>query len=240
MNKLNLLILLFVLAGSTVFAQETTPPAEVQKEDPEVIKRRNESDQKIYQLALRYNDLVAARIKLLELIERNPNNARYPELLASLYYDSNLFGSAAIAALDLLELNDRSTVGLEIAAYSLEQLGALDRALPQFERLYLLTDDIFSLYKTAYLQYSLKRYEEALNSINMLVKNNKSTEQKLGFPKEDNTNQEVSVKAAALNLKGMVYMDQNSKAEATTAFEQALELDPEFILAKQNLADSKK
>jgi tetratricopeptide (TPR) repeat protein len=219
MNKLNFLILLFVLAGSTVFAQQTTPAPETKTEDSEAVKKRNEADQKIYQLALRYNDLIAARIKLLDLIERNPTNTRYPELLASLYYDSNLFGSAAIAALDLLEINDRSVVALEIAAYSLEQLGAMDRALPQFERHYLLTDDIFSLYKTAYLQYTLKRYEEALNSVNMLVKNNKSSEQMLGFPKEDNTNQDITVKAAALNLKGLVYLDQNSKAEATTAFE---------------------
>ncbi len=240
MNKLKIMTLLFLLAGSTVFAQQTAETQEPKVVEPESIRKLNETDQKTYQLALRYNDLIAARVKLLELIERNPTNTRYPELLASLYFDSNLYGSAAIAALDVLEKSDRSTVALEIAAYSLEQLGALDRALPQFERLYLLTDDIFSLYKTAYLQYSLKRYEEALNSITMLIKNNKSSEEKLGFPKADSTNQEITVKAAALNLKGLVYLDQDSKAEAQTAFEQALELNPDFELAKQNLADLKK
>jgi predicted Zn-dependent protease len=239
MNKLSILILLFAFAGSTALAQQTTQEQAAPTEEPESLRKRNETDQRIYQLALRYNDMAAARIKLLELIERNPTNPRYAELLASIYFDSNQFSSAAVAALDLLEINDRSTVGLEVAAYSLEQLGAMDRALPQFERLYLLTDNIFSLYKTAYLQYSLKRYEEALNSINMLVKNNKSNEEKLGFPKEDDTTQEVTVKAAALNLKGMVYLDQNSKAEAITAFEQALELNPEFEIARSNLAESK-
>lgn len=229
MNTMKTLILLFFITGSTVMAQQ------VPADEPESSRKRNETDQKIYQMALRYNDIVVARVKLFELMDRNPTNARYPELLASLYFETNQYGSAAVAALDALEKNDKSIPALEVAAYSLEQLGALDRALPQFERLYLLNDDIFSLYKTAYLQYSLKRYEEALNSINMLVKNTKSNEQKLGFPKEDDSTQEVSVKAAALNLKGLVYLDQGSKAEAKTAFEQALELSPDFELAVLNL-----
>jgi tetratricopeptide (TPR) repeat protein len=116
----------------------------------------------------------------------------------------------------------------------LEQVGALDRALPHYESLHLLTGDNFSLYKSAFLQYSLKRYEEALNSTNMLIKNAKSDE-KIGFPKSQTETQEVSIKAAALNLKGMIYLDQGSKSEATSAFQEAIELDPAFDLAKENL-----
>jgi len=142
--------------------------------------------------------------------------------------------SAALVAIDILEVDDRNIGALEIAAYSLEQVGALDRALPHYESLHLLTGDNFSLYKSAFLQYSLKRYEEALNSTNMLIKNAKSDE-KIGFPKSETENQEVSIKAAAINLKGMIYLDQGSKSEATTAFQEAIELDPTFDLAKENL-----
>jgi tetratricopeptide (TPR) repeat protein len=136
--------------------------------------------------------------------------------------------------MDILEVNDRNIGALEIAAYSLEQVGALDRALPHYESLHLLTGDNFSLYKSAFLQYSLKRYEEALNSTNMLIKNAKADE-KIGFPKSQTETQEVSIKAAALNLKGMIYLDQGSKSEATSAFQEAIELDPAFDLAKENL-----
>lgn len=207
---------------------------------PETVRKRNETDQRIYQMALRYNDLAVARMKLYELMERNPTNARYPELLSTLYFESNQFTSAAISALDLLEVNDQSVAGLEIAAYSLEQLGAMDRALPNFERHYLLTGNLFSLYKTAYMQYSLEKYEEALNSVSMLAKNNKANEEKLGFPTTAEETQEVTVRAAALNLKGMVYLSQKNKAEAVEAFNQAIELQPDFFLAKENLKEAQK
>jgi Flp pilus assembly protein TadD len=43
------------------------------------------------------------------------------------------------------------------------------------------------------------------------------------------------MKAAALNLKGLIYLDQNSMAEAKTAFNEAIALDPAFEQAKENL-----
>lgn len=229
-------IVLVLMTTITVIGQNEQPATQ----DNEANRKRNESDRKVYQLALRYNDMPAARVKLLELIERNPTNLQFAETLASLYFESGEYTSAAISALDVLEVSDKSLTGLEIAAYSLEQLGAMDRALPNFERHYLLTGNLFSLYKTAYMQYSLNRQEEALNSINMLVKNNKSSEEKVGFPKEDNTQQEVTLKAAALNLKGMVYMYQKDKNEAKEAITQALELQPDFELARENLKEVQK
>jgi tetratricopeptide (TPR) repeat protein len=236
MNKLIMTVALALMATVTVFGQTEQPV----QQDTESNRKRNESDRKVYQLALRYNDLPAARVKLLELIERNPTNLQFSETLSSLYFESGQYTSAAISALDILETNEKSVTALEIAAYSLEQLGAMDRALPNFERHYLLTGNLFSLYKTAYMQYSLNRHEEAINSINMLVKNSKASDEKVGFPKEDNSQQEVSLKAAALNLKGMVYMYQKNKNEAREAITQALELQPDFELAKENLKEIQK
>ena len=42
--------------------------------------------------------------------------------------------------------------------------------------------------------------------------------------------------AAAENLKGLIYKEQGSNAEAKTAFEAALAVNPDFELAKENLA----
>jgi len=227
-----LFMLLMAFCASTTIAQTTDSLAI--RLDPNVKKSLNASDQAIYQLALRYNDIEAAKNALYDLIVRNPENTRYPELLASLYFEGRQASSAALVALDVLKVNDKSISSLEIAAYSLEQLGALDKALPHFERLYLLSGDNFSLYKSAFIQYNLKKYQEAMNSVGMLAKNAKADE-KIGFPIADNKTQEVSMKAAALNLKGMVYLDQGSKSEAKAAFEEAIQLEPNFELAKENL-----
>jgi tetratricopeptide (TPR) repeat protein len=227
------LLTLFALVLSVGYTQAQSADSTIQM-DPKDKVALNIQDQASYQLAMRYNDPELAKSALYRLIVRNPENLRFQELLGSLYFELGQSTSAALVAMDILEVNDRNIGALEIAAYSLEQVGALDRALPHYESLHLLTGDNFSLYKSAFLQYSLKRYEEALNSTNMLIKNAKSDE-KIGFPKSQTETQEVSIKAAALNLKGMIYLDQGSKSEATSAFQEAIELDPAFDLAKENL-----
>jgi predicted Zn-dependent protease len=230
--KRTFLLLLLALCAGNLAAQTATDS--IPKLDPKIKAALNAADQTAYQVAMRYSDLEMAKTKLYDLMIRNPENPRYMEALGNIYFDNSQFASAALVSLDLLQGNSKNIGALEIAAYSLEQLGALDRALPHFESLYLLTGDNFSLYKSAFLQYNLKRYEEALNSVNMLVKNAKADE-KIGFPKSQTETQEVSIKAAALNLKGLIYLDQNSKAEAKTAFNEAISLDANFVQAKENL-----
>lgn len=225
-------MLLMAFCASTTIAQTADSIARL---DPKLKKNLNTADQAAYQLAMRYNDVSAAKNSLYHLIVRNPDDIRYVEMLGTVYYEAGQSMSAALVSMDVLKVNDKSITSLEIAAYSLEQVGALEKSLPYFESLYLLSGDNFSLYKTGFIQYSLKKYPEALNSMNILVKNAKP-EDKVGFPKSQTETQEVSMKAAALNLKGMIYLDQGSKIEAKAAFEEAISLDPDFDLAKENLA----
>jgi tetratricopeptide (TPR) repeat protein len=230
--KRTFLLLLLALCAGNLAAQTATDS--IPRLDAKTKAALNAADQTAYQLAMRYSDLGMAKAKLYDLMIRNPENTRYMEALANIYFDNSQFASAALVSIDLLQSNDKNVGALEIAAYSLEQLGAFDRALPHFESLYLLTGDNFSLYKSAFLQYNLQRYEEAMNSVNMLVKNAKADE-KIGFPKSQTETQEVSMKAAALNLKGLIYLDQNSKSDAKIAFNEAIALDASFEQAKENL-----
>lgn len=232
MLKSVVFVCLLAISAGTVYGQTATDS--IPKLDPKVKNALNAADQMAYQTALKYNDLEIAKSKLFDLIVRNPEDLRYMEALGSLYFESGINASAALVAMDILQKNDKNVGAMEIAAYSLEQLGAFDRALPYYESLHLLTGDNFSLYKSAYLQYSMKRYAEAMNSVNMLVKNAKPDE-KIGFAVSETETQQVNMKAAALNLKGLVYLDQNSKAEAKTAFNEAISLEPNFNQAKENL-----
>ncbi len=232
MMKRVIVVVLLACGFGSVHAQ--TSADSIPRLDAKTKNALNVADQLAYQAALRYNDLQIAKVKLYDLMVRNPEDLRYMEALGSLYFESGENASAALVAMDLLKVNDKNVSALEVAAYSLEQLGAFDRALPYYESLNLLTGDNFSLYKSAYLQYSMKRYAEAINSISMLAKNAKPDE-KIGFAVSEAETQQVNMKAAALNLKGLVYLDQNSKAEAKAAFNEAIALEPNFKQAKENL-----
>lgn len=229
-------LLSMVCAGAWAQAQEEGQNETNKQDQVDSNLMRNMADQNIYQMALRYNDPAIAKARLYDLIERNPDNPRYRELLGNIYFEMEQYSSAALVALDLLKINDKSIPALEIAAFSLEQLGALDRALPHFESLHLLSGNLFSLYKTAYLQYSLKKHNEALNSVNMLIKDKKSTEEMLSFPKKDNSSQEVTMQVAALNLKGLIHKELGNKEEAKQAFDEAIKAHPDFEMAIDNLA----
>lgn len=233
MLKIAAFVSLFILSIGAGLAQTNTDS--IPKFDPKVKSALNMVDQMSYQAALRYSDLSIAKIKLYDLMARNPEDLRYMEALGSLYFESGEYASSALVAMDILKINDKNVGALEIASYALEQLGAFDRALPYYESLHLLTGDNFSLYKSAYLQYSMKRYAEAMNSLTMLMKLAKSDE-KIGFAVSESETQQVDMKAAALNLKGLVFLDQNSKSEAKAAFAEALTLEPNFNQAKENLA----
>jgi tetratricopeptide (TPR) repeat protein len=233
MKKFVILVSFLLGSAATVFGQ--TAADSIPKFDPKVKSALNASDQMAYQAALRYSDLETAKIKLYDLMVRNPEDLRYMEALGSLFFESGKNASAALVAMDLLKINDKNVGALEIASYALEQLGAFDRALPYYESLHLLTGDNFSLYKSAYLQYSIKRYAEALNSLTMLMKVAKADE-KIGFAVSETETQQVNMKAAALNLRGLVYLEQASKSEAKAAFTEALALEPTFTQAKENLA----
>lgn len=232
MLKSVVIVCLLAICSGTVYSQTATDS--IPKLDPKIKNALNAADQMAYQAALKYNDLEVAKNKLYDLIVRNPEDLRYMEALGSLYFESGINASAALVAMDILQINDKNTGAMEIAAYSLEQLGAFDRALPYYESLHLLTGDNFSLYKSAYLQYSMKRYAEAMNSVNMLVKNAKPDE-KIGFAVSETETQQVNMKAAALNLKGLIYLDQSSKSEAKASFNEAISLEPNFNQAKENL-----
>ncbi|MBS4072636.1 tetratricopeptide repeat protein [Algoriphagus aquatilis] len=232
MSKRVVLVFLMFICSGVAFSQ--TASDSIPKLDPKVKNALNVADQLAYQAALKYNDLEVAKNKLFDLIVRNPEDIRYMEALGSLYFESGINASAALVAMDILKINDKNTGAMEIAAYALEQLGAFDRALPYYESLHLLTGDNFSLYKSAYLQYSMKRYAEAMNSVNMLVKNAKPDE-KIGFAVSETETQQVNMKAAALNLKGLIYLDQSSKTEAKASFNEAISLEPNFNQAKENL-----
>lgn len=232
MKKFIILVSLLLSSAATVFGQ--TAADSIPKFDPKVKSAMNAADQMAYQAALRFSDLETAKIKLYDLMVRNPEDLRYMEALGSLFFESGKNASAALVAMDLLKINDKNTGALEIASYALEQLGAFDRALPYYESLYLLTGDNFSLYKSAYLQFSIKRYAEAMNSLTMLIKIAK-VDEKIGFAVSETETQQVNMKAAALNLKGLVFLEQDSKSEAKVAFNEAIALEPTFTQAKENL-----
>ena len=165
----------------------------------------------------------------------NPDNSAVLDSIALIYYDFQQYVSAALTSVDALILNPNDELATEIAAISFEQLGAIDRSLPYYESLYLINNNPALLYQISFMQYQLKRYNEALTNVDIVLADSKVNESKILFPVNENQEQQVSLGAAVLRLKGMVLENQGDLVGAKEAFNQALIIAPDFALLKEQL-----
>lgn len=189
----------------------------------------------IYNRAIKYNDPNQAMSALYGLCVMEPQNDSLLHSLAYLYFDQQNYISAIMTINDIMLLNPGNLVAQEMKAISLDRIGAKDKAIEEYESLYLKKNDIGYLYKVAFSQYELKRYKECVTNINILLEDEKIEEKILAYPGKDNQQQEIPLRASLLYLKGMVEQDRGNKEEARKYFNEALAIAPDFYVCQENL-----
>ncbi len=190
-------------------------------------------------VASRWNDLDVAKDALYDLIVEFPGNDSLIFSLAYFYYEHQNHTSSVLVCKDLLARNPKNAQALELSAIGYEGLVIYDRALQNYESLFLLTNNNLTLYKMAILQYQLKRYPECLTNVDILLASPEAATLKATFNDKENKPKEYILKVALLNIKGLVYKDQADKVNAKKFFDEALAAAPDFLPAKQNLESLK-
>ncbi len=190
----------------------------------------------VYNRAIKYNDAGVAVSALYQLCVLQPRNDSLLYALQYFYFNSQDYVSSILVANDVLLLNPKNTGSQEMKAVSLERVGAKEKAIEEYESLYLKNNSNISyLYKTAALQYEVKRYKESLTNVNILLSKNQADTLKLTFPKNDSVQQQVPMKASLYNLKGMLNEAMGNTSAAKSEYDSALQISPDFYLPKQNL-----
>lgn len=190
-------------------------------------------------VAQRWGDFDVAKDALYDLIAEFPGNDSLIFTLAYFYYENQKHASCAVVCNDLLARNPKNAPALELSAISYENLNIKDKALQNYESLFLVTNNSSTLYKMASLQYDLKRYGESITNSDILLSKPQSDSLKVVFTDAKNNSKEHPIKAALHNLKGLSYKAQGDMVNAKKSFEEALKIDPAFEAAKQNLASLK-
>lgn len=191
-----------------------------------------------YQRAQRYNDALLSKQALVEMSVLSPRDTSVLRSLAELYYNNRQFISSAIVAQDINAIYPTSIVGLEIQALSFENLRLYDKAVENYEKLWLQTEDKYVLFQIAYLQYSIDRFEESKNNLAILI--SKTTDEDMvQLNKSDGNVQDVKMMAAIENVKGLIAVAQGNNEVARGHFNKALELSPEFESPKLSLDEMK-
>ncbi|NVJ48172.1 MAG: tetratricopeptide repeat protein [Cytophagia bacterium] len=188
----------------------------------------------LYNRAQRYNDALVSKQALMEMAILNPGDTAVLRSLAEIYFGGGQYVSSAMVAMDMVKIHPGNLFALEVAAVSYENLRLYDKAIEQYEAMWLATENATVLYQVSYLQYLLDRFAEANANLDILV--TKTADENITLSKEDGTNQEVKFLAAIENLRGLIALDQKNNEKARGHFTKALELSPDFEAAQNSLA----
>jgi tetratricopeptide (TPR) repeat protein len=193
-----------------------------------------DTQMKAYKLALKNYDLQAATVCLYQAIALKPERKDLNDSMALLYFAGERYAQAFIIGEEILKDNPKRNDMLELVAVSKQSLGLVKESLADYEKLYAADKSIYYLYQIATLQYQLKRYGECVASLDQVIANPESAKQKVNIVVQGGS-QDVPMKAAAYNVKGICAMELNQDEAAKDNFNKALAESPEFVLAKGNL-----
>jgi len=171
-----------------------------------------QNEKLVYQMGLRYGDINIARSALYNMMAIDRKDVSLLDSLAYLYYDYQKHTSCILVCLDLLKLNSNHLPAIEMSAISYENLGLKDKALESYESLYLKKTNIYTLYKVAVLQLDLDRLGESKTNVDILLKKEEINDAKIAINTQLGP-QDISLKAAVLNLKGLIEVEQDQKEQ---------------------------
>jgi len=134
---------------------------------------------------------------------------------------------------EVLKSDPKNQGVLELKASSLESLGAIDKSVEVYEELFALSKNNYHGYSLAKLQLTLKKYEDAYKTINLVEALNDTGKYKVTFSINQNHTQQVELLAAIPYLKGIIELDMEKETEAKASFQKALKIQPDFVLAQE-------
>ena len=192
-------------------------------------------DKAMLKQALIYSDNSAAINSMYSIIAKEGATSTYKDSLAYLYFSGRNYASCFMVCTDVLSRDSNKQNILEMQASSLENIGAIDKAAQVYAKLVVKSKNNYHAYKLANLYFALKKYDQAYMAILKAQELKDTGEIKIPYQVNKNYNQQVSLVAAISNLKGLIEYNQDKNDLAKASFKKAVELDKEFILAKENL-----
>jgi len=189
---------------------------------------------KSYKMAIQNYDLEAAKNSVYQILAIEGEQSTYQDSLAYIYFNLKNFGSYIVVADKILAKSEKMDL-LERKAIALENLGAIKEAVAVYEKVFAKKKIPIVAYKLGKLQHQLKRSAEAFATLRSMENEKFDTQAYLPFPDaKKGQQQSVPLKAAYMNLLGMVSYDLHSYEMAIKYFNEALKVYPDFFVAKQN------
>ena len=179
------------------------------------------------------NDVVTASI--YNIIALEGPQSTYKDSLAYIYYSERAYVSCFLVTNDLLKSKPDNIELLEMNAVSLESMGALDKAIEAYQNIFDKTKNNYQGYKLASIQFRTGKNEEAYATIKKAGQLPDDGKLKMTFQVNENYNQNIALKPSIAYLEGLIAQSLDKIPEAKICYERAIQLSPDFVLAKSKL-----
>lgn len=197
----------------------------------------NEQDNILLSQALTLGDLQTAIGAVQSLITRDTANVTYLDTLVMLYQNTNNQAGILQVSKKLLAINPNNMLAMENFSTAAKQLQLYQDALNSYSQLYGLTNNTRYLYEVADIYYKVNNVAQGKQIFAQVLNNPKSKTDVVPMLVGQNNVLQVPVAAASLNYLGFVEAQLNNLEAAKELYNQALAIFPDFIIAKNNLAN---
>ena len=191
-------------------------------------------EKEIVRLAKSIGDPSVVTVGMFKLIALEGANSTYKDSLTYIYYSSRKYASCFLMANEVLKRDPKNQGIMELKAVSLESLGAIDKSVEVYEELFALSKNNYHGYNLAKLQLTMKKYEDAYKTVNVVETLNDTGQYKVTFSINQNHTQQVELLAAIPYLKAIIELELDKEAEAKASFQKALKIQPDFVLAQES------
>jgi tetratricopeptide (TPR) repeat protein len=193
----------------------------------------------VYKKARALGDNSTAIHSLHYLLATEPKAANYADTLAYLYLDAGAYPQAYRLAESILKQNSNDNLALEIKGLCAIQLQQPVVGLESYSTLYDRTAQVSYGFRKLQLQYGLRRLGETVATAEqLLTKLPAQDKTEIAVEKADNkSSQKVAMKAGILYLQGLSLEALKEKDKAVTALQAALQINPDYEMARQKLND---
>jgi len=190
---------------------------------------------KLYHQAIKFGDVGTAIHAMQSLLVWDSTHTSYYDTLAVLYFHSQNYAQAVQSAQEALDKDPNNDKLLQIAAHGCQFLGRSDMAIIYYVKLEKVKPGPVVSYELASSYFYMKDLKQVSDNIDKVMADKKSDTTKVNISfNQGRDQQDVPVKAACYNLLGTLYMNENKKDEAVKNYKKAIEIYPDFELAKQN------
>jgi Flp pilus assembly protein TadD len=193
--------------------------------------------EKVYSMAMENGDLEAATMSVYQLMAMQPERIDWEDTLCLLYHGRGFYMQSALIASKILKRSPENQPMTEVLAQAYENIGNYQEAMLLYDKLLKKQRNPVFIYKRALMQYSLRYFTECEKGILEILKDEASNNLQIATQTDLNSKrmEMVPLKAATLNILGVMYMDMNLTEKARDAFRQALDIHANYPLVKANL-----